>query len=175
LKTIDRMSSATIRAETAADCDAVREVNRLAFGQEAEGRLVDRLRADGYVRVSLVAELDGRVVGHILFSDLTIITATEKIPAAALAPMAVIPDVQRKGIGSALVRTGLEACRMEGIRAVLVLGHLEFYPRFGFSAQLAQQIDSPYAGDHFMALELTPGALADVRGRVTYPPPFEEV
>ena len=93
-----------IRPESVADHEAVRHVNRLAFGRDAEARLVDALRDGGYVRVSLVAEMEGQVVGHILFSDVPIITGAGTVPALALAPMAVMPEFQNQGIGSALVQ-----------------------------------------------------------------------
>jgi putative acetyltransferase len=166
----------TVRDETPADRGAVREVNRLAFGRDGEARLVDALRDGGYARVSLVAVVDGRVVGHILFSTLPITTVDgPPIEALALAPMAVVPARQRQGVGSALVREGLRACREAGHRAIVVLGHTEFYPRFGFSAALARRLSSPFSGPAFMALELTPGALDGVAGEVRYPPPFEGV
>ena len=162
-----------IRPETAADQDAIRHVNRVAFGQDEEARLVDALRDGGYVRVSLVAEQMVQIVGHILFSDLPIITRSETVPALALAPMAVMPEFQNRGIGSALVQRGLEACRQQGHRTVIVLGHAQFYPRFGFSPKLAAHLESPFSGgDSFMAVELVPGALDGVVGRVQYPPPF---
>ena len=101
-----------IRPETPADCEAIREVNRLAFGGEDESRLVDALRDGGYVRLSLVAELDGRVVGHILFGDLPIVMTSGTVEALALAPLAVVPDRQREGIGSMLVSEGLRASRV---------------------------------------------------------------
>lgn len=164
-----------IRDETRQEHDAIREVNRLAFNGEVEGELVDRLRADGLVVASLVAVEQGRVVGHILFSKLTIEAATEPRRAVALAPMAVRPESQRKGVGSALVRRGLEVCRERGHSIVLVVGHPAYYPRFGFSAALAKNLRSPYSGDVFMALELTPGALKDVVGTVAYPEAFSEV
>jgi putative acetyltransferase len=164
----------SIRPEASSDHDAVRRVNRLAFGQEAEARLVDALRVGGYVRLSLVAEKDGQVVGHILFSDLPIIGKNSMTPSLALAPMAVLPECQKQGIGSALVRHGLEICRQQGHRIVLVVGHPNYYPRFGFSSALASQLESPYAGEAFMALELVPGALAGVAGRVEYAPSFNE-
>jgi len=165
-----------IRPETTADHEAIRQVNRLAFGQDAEARLVDALREGGYVRVSLVAEKEGQIVGHILFSDLPIITKAGTVPALALAPMAVLPTFQRQGIGSALVRRGLEVCREQGHRIVIVLGHPDFYPMFGFSARLAEPLSSPFGGgESWMALELVPGALAGVAGKVEYPSPFNEV
>jgi putative acetyltransferase len=165
-----------IRPEAEADRDAVRRLNRLAFEGEAEARLVDALRDGGHVRVSLVADLDGEIVGHVLFSDLPIVTADGTVPALSLAPLAVLPRHQRQGVGSALLRRGLEVCREQGHRIVLVLGHPEFYPRFGFSADLARPLESPFGGgEPWMALELVPGALGNVSGRVEYPPPFAEL
>jgi putative acetyltransferase len=162
-----------IRPETSADHEAIRHVNRLAFGQDDEARLVDGLRDGGYVRVSLIAEQAGRVIGHILFSDLPIISEAGLVPALVLAPLAVLPERQKQGIGSALIQRGLEVCRQQGHRIVVVLGHAHFYPRFGFSPKLAAHLDSPYSGsDSFMAVELVPGALDGVAGRVQYPPPF---
>jgi putative acetyltransferase len=162
-----------IRPETAADLDALRHVNRLAFGQDDEARLVDALRKGGYVRLSMVAEQAGQVVGHILFSDLPIINEAGTVPALALAPMAVLPAFQRQGMGSALVRRGLDECRQQGHQIVVVVGHPQFYPRFGFSSKMAAHLDSPYSGrESFMAVELVPGALDGVKGRVVYPSPF---
>ena len=164
-----------VRLETPTDLGAIRHVNRLAFGQDDEARLVDALRDGGHVRVSLVAEVDGQVVGHILFSDLPIVTPHGTVEALALAPLAVLPSHQRRDIGSTLVREGLRACRDAGHRVVVVLGHPEFYPRFGFSAKMAESLKSPFSGPAFMAIELTPGALEGVEGEVRYPPPFESV
>jgi putative acetyltransferase len=161
-----------IRQETPADHDAIREVNRLAFGRDDEARLVDALREGGYARVSLVDEEGGLIVGHILFSDLPIVTPHGTVDALALAPMAVLPSRQRQGIGSLLVREGLRVCREAGHRVVVVLGHPEFYPRFGFSAGLAERLRSPFSGPAFMAVELVPGAPDGVEGEVRYPPPF---
>jgi putative acetyltransferase len=161
-----------VRAETPEDREAIREVNRRAFGREGEARLVDALRDGGYARLSLVAEEGGRVVGHVLFSDLPIIMQTGTLHALALAPVAVLPERQRQGIGSRLVREGLRTCAEAGHRVVIVLGHPNYYPRFGFSARLAERLKAPFSGPAFMALELVPGALAGVCGEVRYPPPF---
>jgi putative acetyltransferase len=161
-----------IRPETAADRSAIRDVNRLAFGRDDEARLVDELRDGGHVRLSLLAETTGRVVGHILFGELSIETEVGTVEALALAPMAVIPSHQRRGIGSTLVREGLRSCREAAHRIVVVLGHPEFYPRFGFSADRAARLRSPFSGPAFMAIELVPGALEGVDGDVRYPPPF---
>jgi len=163
----------TIRVETPGDIATIRNVNRLAFGQEDEAALVDALRAGGYIRSSLVAEMDNCVVGHILFSDLTIVTESETVPALALAPMAVLPEFQHLGAGSELVQHGLKVCRDQGHAIVVVLGHPSFYARFGFSHALTAGLASPFSTEEaFMALELVPGSLVGVVGRVEYSPPF---
>jgi putative acetyltransferase len=144
------VTNLVLRPETSADHEAIRRVNRLAFGQEDEARLVDELRAGGFARLSLVAERYREVIGHILFSDLPIRTSTEVVPALALAPMAVLPEHQRHGVGSALVRRGLELCREQGHRIVVVLGHPDYYPRFGFSSERALPLEAPFPREAFM-------------------------
>ena len=162
----------TIRPETAADHESIGQVNSLAFGQDAEAQLVDALRDDGFVRLSLVAELDGEVVGHVLFSDIRIVGDDDSVDALALAPMAVVPEHQSRGIGSELIQTGLDQCRQAGHQIVIVVGHPNYYPRFGFSPELAAPLQSKYAGEAFMAMKLAPGALEGVTGKVRYSPPF---
>ena len=165
-----------VRHESEQDHNAVRQVNQRAFGQDGEARLVDALRAGRFAPVSLVAEVSGQVVGHIMFSGLNIFTGKGTVAALALAPMAVRPDFQRLGIGSLLVRRGLEVCKEQGHRIVVVLGHADFYPRFGFSAKLAERLESPYGGGpSHMAAELVPGALDGVTGKVVYSPPFSDL
>lgn len=156
-----------IRPAAPADIPAIRQVVTAAFGQAEEADLVERLRADGDARVELVAEEAGDITGHILFSRLGI----GPIEGAALAPLAVAPAQQRRGIGAALTRAGIDRCRELGIPAVIVLGHADYYPRFGFSAALAAPLEAPFSGPSFMALELVPGALA-AGGRVRYAPAF---
>lgn len=156
-----------IRLATSADHIAIHRVVAAAFGQDEEAGLVDRLRADGDAILELVADDAGAVVGHILFSRLGIGAVT----GAALAPLAVAPDCQRRGIGDALTRAGTEQCRALGVPAIVVLGHTDYYPRFGFSAALAAPLDAPFSGPSFMAIELTPGALA-AGARVRYAPAF---
>ena len=162
----------TIRSESDADYESIRNVNRLAFGQEADGELVDALRDGGLVRLSLVAKLDKSIVGHILFSGIQVVSDHGSVDALSLAPMAVLPEHQRKGIGSQLICTGLEECRQAGHRIVIVVGHPHYYPRFGFSPELAAPLQSEFAGAAFMALELVSGALDGVTGEVKYSPPF---
>jgi len=162
------------RPEEIGDRRAIWAVNRAAFESEAEANLVDALRDQGYVRLSLVAVVDGEVIGHILFSDLPIVVSEMRtVPALALAPLAVLPEYQRQGVGSELIRRGLEICRERRHGIVVVLGHPNFYRRFGFSPELARPLDSPFSGNaSFMAMELVEGALNGVSGRVEYPPPF---
>ena len=163
-----------LRPENREDRDAIRHVNNAAFGGDVEANLVDALRDGGFAEVSLVAELDGEIVGHILFSPVSIMTKAGTVDAMSLAPMAVVPGHQRMGIGSRLVKEGLEVCRQRGHAIVVVLGHPEFYPRFGFSAELAASLESPFGGgEAWMALELVTGSLAGIKGRVEYPPPFK--
>jgi putative acetyltransferase len=163
-----------VREETPADFDAIREINRLAFGGEAEGQLIDRLRADGDVVLSLVAQIDGEVVGHILFSKLQSQTKGRAIKAVALAPMAVTPEFQERGIGTALIERGHALLRERGYTVVVVLGHPDYYPRFGFTSAKGQALKSPYSelGEAYMALELVPGALEGVTGTITYADAF---
>lgn len=166
-----------IRPEIAADHAAVRNVNCQAFGGDAEAQLVDAVRAADLAIVSVVAQLPpeqgGEVVGYLLFSPVLIHASTGTVPALSLAPMAVLPEQQRRGIGTQLVAAGLNACRDAGHTAVLVLGHPDYYPRFGFSAALAEHLESPFGGgDAWMGLELVPGVLQGLAGRVEYSPPF---
>lgn len=169
----------TIRQEVVNDRDAVDEVNRLAFGGPDETRLVQALRqSDAFIsELSLVAEKDGTIAGHILFSPITIETKTGAVAALSLAPMAVLPELQRQEIGSELVRRGLERCRALGHEIVIVLGHSAYYPRFGFTPARAMGIECPFpaSDESFMAIELVPGALDGVEGTVKYPPEFDEV
>lgn len=166
-----------IRPETPDDFSAIRKVNLAAFGSPLESDLVERLRKDGLVIASLVAVDDaGEVVGHILFSPVTIVArAGDEMHAASLAPMSVLPSHQRRSIGSMLVGHGVEACRQAHYRAILVVGHPGYYPRFGFSHPLVGALKNPFAADEaFMGLELVRGALSNIEGRVVYPEAFNQ-
>jgi len=122
----------SIRTEAPANRDAVRAVNVAAFERNAEADLVDRLRDEASPVVSLIAEREGDIVGHILFTPVTVEDDSASWSAMALGPMAVLPDVQRQGIGSALVEQGLRRCAALNVPAEFVLGHPDYYPRFGF-------------------------------------------
>lgn len=151
----------------------IRKLNRAAFGGHDEEKLVDSLRKEGDMLCSLVAVIGNDVLGHILFSRLGVGAGERAVKAAALTPMAVLPDRQRQGIGTRLIQTGLALCRSRGVEAVFVLGHSGYYPRFGFSAEKARGVRAPFAGPAFMALEIKRGALEGGGWAVTYPPAFE--
>ena len=163
-----------IREEQPEDFEAIRAVNDAAFGGEDESALIDRLRDDDLLVVSLIAEEYGEIVAHIAFSELEVTSNDHNctIRAAALAPMAVAPTHQRLGIGSELVRQGIEICREKGIEAVVVVGHERFYPRFGFSAEIAECLKSPFSGQFFMVLAIKQGVFDDFSGFVIYPGAF---
>lgn len=172
----DKTVAIAVRVEEARDHDAIRRINRAAFPTPGEAQLVDALRAEAEPFVSLVAELDDEAVGHIAFSPVTLDSAPE-LRLMGLAPMAVLPAVQRTGIGSALVRAGCEQCRRLKAAAVVVLGYPEYYSRFGFVPARRFDIDCDYDApdDAFMLLELVPGALTGHTGRVHYHPAFAAV
>jgi putative acetyltransferase len=168
------MLSLIIRPEAAADRNAIHAVNAAAFPTPLESDLVDRLRSAGALAVSVVAERDGGVVGQIAFSPVTIDgRATDGV---GLAPVAVTPAQQRTGIGSRLIREGLEACRGAGFGFVVVLGEPKFYGRFGFTTASLAGLANEYGVDEpFMVLELRPGGLAGRRGLVQYHAAFAEL
>src|SRR5262245_51775612 len=166
-----------IRREEAADVRGVRAVEIEAFGRPDEAELVDRLRARGQHVLSLVAALDGDVVGHLLLTPVRVEGAAGDVRVLGLGPMAVRPADQRRGIGSRLVRAALDESRKTRAAGIVVLGHPDFYPRFGFvpARDFGLTTDYDPSGAAFFAEELAPGALATVRGRVRYAPEFGAV
>lgn len=161
-----------IRARQPADDDAIHRLNDDAFGGSYESQLIGELRTADLAVIELVS-VDGlEVIGHVLLSSLDVTVAGKPVRSLALAPMSVQPGRQRQGIGSMLVREALRRAKQEGWQAVIVLGHADYYPRFGFSAALARHLASPFSGDAFMALELVADALKGGAGHVVYPPPF---
>jgi len=161
-----------IRREDLRDVPAIRSINEDAFGRPDEAGLIERLRSEGVVLASLIAEMQDRTVGHILFSRMWIDTMAGAVPAVALAPMAVLVEYQRQGIGQQLVQHGLDLLRGQREQIVIVLGHPDYYPRFGFSVEKARCLESPFPPEAFMAMELVPGALAGIQGKVRYPNVF---
>jgi putative acetyltransferase len=156
---------------------AIHEINVLGFGREDEARLVENLRKspDFIPELSLVAVKDKRVVGHILFSRIAIQTKTGSFAAMSLAPMAVHPEFQKQGIGSKLIRQGFARCRKLGHKIVVVVGHPNYYPRFGFTSARAKGLEAPFLvpDEAFMVIEIAPGALNGISGMVIYTPAFE--
>lgn len=165
-------SPVVIRTEQPGDRAAVRKVNEAAFGQPDEADLVERLREEGVVLLSLVAEFDSEIVGHVLFSRMTVEGDHGSLPAVSLAPVAVLPEFQRGGIGSDMIRAGLKMLQECGEKIVIVLGEPDYYARFGFAPERARDIDSPFPSEYFMALELNAGAGERLRGTAKYPAAF---
>ncbi|ATB37478.1 GCN5-related N-acetyltransferase [Cystobacter fuscus] len=170
-------SEILVRPEQPHEAEAIRQVNARAFGRDAEAALVDALRGAGGVTLSLVARVGEQLVGHILFSPVEIDRGGNQDVAVGLAPMAVLPDHQRHGVGSRLIRAGLDRLREAGHGAVVVLGHPDYYPRFGFSRAshfgLRWEVECP--DEAFMALELREGFLGRRPGIVRYRPEFSAV
>ena len=162
-----------IRKETAADIEAVFEINRSAFPTEEEAQLVNRLRETASPLISLVAEGEQEIIGHILFTPVTLDSDTNLF-LMGLAPMAVNPARQNKGIGTLLARAGIEECRALGAAGLVVLGHPKYYSRFGFSPSANFGIKSKYdvAPEVFMVLELSQDVFADKEGVISYHPVF---
>jgi putative acetyltransferase len=164
-----------LRSAREQDLGALRLLHEAAFGQPAEAGLVAALIAGNHERVSLVAEAANRVVGHVLLTELRLTSSPcppdlLALRALSLAPLAVLPEYQRQGIGSRLVQTALEQAREQGWRLVFVVGAPEYYGRCGFRADLAAPFECVYAGPAFMAIALH--ADAAVEGTLEYPAPF---
>jgi len=166
----------TIRKEEPRDIRAIRHVNEQAFDQENEANIIEKLRKRGALTISLVAVRDDQIVGHIAFSPVIIEAEGSNFEAIALAPMAVLPACQRKGIGSQMVRTGLDECRRLGHELVVLVGHPDYYPRFGFVPARPKGLECEFEvpDEAWMMLELQEGALVGRRGKVRFQPEFKE-
>jgi putative acetyltransferase len=167
----------TIRPERPEDYPTVFEINKRAFGRPEEAELVEQLRSVADPQISLVAELNGQVVGHIFFSPVMIDDGASSFVALGLAPMAVLPELQNQGIGSLLVKEGLNAARRMGQSVVVVLGHPKFYPRFGFeiASRKGLRCEFPAPDEAFMVVELESGVLHGRTGIVKYLSEFSAV
>jgi putative acetyltransferase len=165
-----------VREEQSDDIPAIREVNERAFGQPIEADLVDKLRQNCKDLLSLVARAENEVVGHILFSPAVIESEDGTVQGVALAPMAVLPEYQRQRVGAELIRTGITKLRSTGCPFVVVLGHAEYYPRFGFKPASSQGIRSEWEvpDDAFMILVLNESEMKGISGLAKYRPEFAE-
>lgn len=168
-----------IRHETINDYAGIKNVNDLAFGQPNEGLLIDKLRSNpAFIdRLSIIAEFEYRIVGHILFFPIKVHGESKDHDSLALAPVSVIPEFQNKGIGGQLIVKGLEIAKSIGFKSVIVLGHKDYYPRFGFVPASKWTIKAPFdvPDDVYMAIELIKDGLKGISGIVEYPNEFEEV
>jgi len=166
-----------VRTEEAEDIEAIREVHLRAFDPSPnEAELVDLLRQAGKALISLVALSEGQIIGHVLFSPVTIEPAPPSpLRGLGLAPIGVLPAFQRQGIGKKLIEQGLRDCERAGYDLVVVLGDPRYYSRFGFARAKAYQLENEYGADEaFRVFELRPGVLGNVRGMVKYQPEFQE-
>jgi putative acetyltransferase len=170
------MTRVKILPERPEDIGAIRHVHQQAFLPSAnEAYLVELLREAKQVPISLVALWSGKLVGHILFSPISLVPAQLAIRGLALGPMGVLPEFQKQGIGSQLVVSGLQRCRRSGYDLVVVLGDPRFYSRFGFSCARDFQLENEYGvSEEFMVRGLHTGALDAVKGLVKYQPEFKK-
>ncbi len=157
----------SIRPEQPADAAAIQRVLEAAFPTAAEAHLVELLRARGHLTISLVAEVDDEIVGHIAFSPVEVAGAV--VEAVGLAPLAVLPAYHRRGIGGRLVCEGIAACGRAGAGFVVVLGEPEYYHRFGFTRADRRGLGNEYGADEaFMVLELRAGTIPEAGGLIRY-------
>ncbi len=169
-----------IRQESKLDFKEVYKINKLAFGEEDEAKLVELLRnRNTFIpELSLVADIDNNIVGHILFTKIRIVDSNQnEFESLALAPMSVKPEFQQRGIGGQLIKTGLDKAREMNFKSVIVLGHENYYPKFGFEPTKKWKITAPYdvPTNVFMGLELVVDGLKNISGMVQYPKEFDEV
>lgn len=167
----------TVRPERPGDIAAVHAINETAFGQPAEASIVDSLRAACLDAVSLVAVEDDRILGHIFFSSVFVFGGQEVTQGMGLAPMAVLPGRQRQGIGSMLVQAGIDAMRARNCPFIIVLGHADYYPRFGFVPASQHGLTCQWQGvpdEAFMVLILDEAAMSGVSGTARYREEFDQ-
>jgi putative acetyltransferase len=162
------MTEFTVRDARPQDHAAIAELNTKAFGRPDEARIVERLRAEGDVMMELVAEVEGQVIGHVVFYQLRVFG---KLAAMGLGPMCVDPWIQREGIGKGMLSHGLAFLRDSGVSLIFVLGHPEYYPKFGFNTAATADFQGPFSGNPaFMALRMRYGP--PMSGRLLFPDAF---
>jgi putative acetyltransferase len=152
---------------SAADRKAVLELNTRAFKGKDEAQIVEKLEKDAEIWLEVVAESEGKIIGHILFFPIGVLG---KLGAMGLGPMSVDPKFQKQGVGTHLINFGLNEAKQAGVPIVFVLGHEEYYPKFGFSVDAAKDFESEYKGPHFMAVRYRFGP--PMSGKLIYPEAF---
>lgn len=169
----------TIEAENKGDYEQITRLHTIAFKRDGEARLVEKLRkTPTYIpELSLVAKYRNMIVGHVLFYPIKINAYKKKCDSLALAPISVIPSFQNRKVGSRLIKEGLEKARKLGFKSVIVVGHPEYYPRFGFEKASKYGISAPFnAPDNVVfAIELEKDGLKNCSGTIEYPSEFNEV
>ncbi len=168
-----------IRPENERDADGIRSVNEEAFGRANEAELVEALRPDSAFipELSLIAAEGERVLGHCLFTRASVDGQPGECGILALGPIAVLPELQRRGIGAALIEEGLRRAAGLGFRGVILIGHPTYYPRFGFrpAKEFGLTCEFEVPEDVFMALPLAPEGFRGIDGRILFAPPFRNV
>ncbi len=165
-----------IRPERPADIPAITTIHQAAFQGEGEGRLVELLRQNGKAEISLVAEADSQVIGHVLFSPVTIASRADLLRGLGLAPVGVLPAWQKQGAGTGMIQLGLKMANLRGYNYCVVLGDPGYYQQFGFQAAALFGLENEYgAHDEFMALEFRRGCLSGAAGLVQYAPEFNQL
>jgi putative acetyltransferase len=166
-----------IRPATRFDFDTIEAVHKAAFsvsdfGYNGEAQLARQLHEAGDALVSVLAEADGKTVGHVLFSRMIVEADGKPVVAAALAPTGVVPEWQGKGIGATLIKAGLAALKVQGVQLSFAVGNTDYYLRYGYTAELAKPYSSPYAGPYFLAVLLDPKLTAPTQGKAEFAPTF---
>jgi len=166
-----------IREEQLSDIEKVYEINSDAFGRDNEPNLVNALRARLSSYISLVADDNANVIGHIMFTPVELSGSEDKLKIMGLAPLAVLSNYQSKGVGSKLVQEGIERCKSQGYDAIVVLGHPNYYPKFGFIPSVSYGIKSEYevSDEKFMVLELVLDSLKGSGGVIKYHDAFSSL
>jgi putative acetyltransferase len=172
---VNRMLTKGVRIRPAshADFDTIEAVHRAAFvksefGYTGEGRIARQLHEEGDAIVSLIAEAGDVAIGHVMFSQMQVEADGQRVVAAALAPLGVIPAWQRRGVGAFLIKAGLAALKPQGVQLSMVVGHPAYYPRFGYNLELAKPFASSYAGPYFLALALDENFKLPTEGRAEF-------
>lgn len=166
-----------IREERRADYQAIRDVNNQAFNQPQEGTIIEKIRESGVEILSLVAIIDNKIVGHIFFSPVRMEEQATLKDGMGLAPMAVLPDYQQQGIGSKLIKEGIQRLKLKSVPYIIVLGHKDYYPKFGFETASKYGLKCQWDGvpdEAFMVMILDDKMKPKIHGVAKYRDEFDE-